>query len=75
MLWQVCALMTLHHVRNLKPLLDDVRRVLRRGGLFIFREHDCHSRANAAVVDIMHGMHYRSWATADHAIFQPSDDW
>ena len=60
------ALMTLHNVRNLKPLLDDVRRVLRPGGLFIFREHDCHSRANAAVVDIMHGMHYRTWAPADH---------
>ena len=62
----VTALMTLHHVRNLKPLLDDVRRVLRPGGLFIFREHDCHSRANAAVVDIMHGMHHRTWAPADH---------
>ena len=45
--------------------------MLRPGGLFIFREHDCHSRANAAVVDIMHGMHFRTWAPADHPNYRP----
>jgi len=61
----VTALMTLHHVRRLKHLLDEVRRVLAPGGLLIIREHDCHSISNSAVVDIMHGMHHRTWAPVD----------
>jgi SAM-dependent methyltransferase len=67
----VTALMTLHHVRHQKPMFDEIRRVLRPGGVLVFREHDCHSRPNAAVLDLMHGIHHRSWAPANHRNYRP----
>jgi SAM-dependent methyltransferase len=62
----VFSLMTLHHVRRQREMLGEVRRVLQPGGLFVFREHDCASEAMAGVLDVMHGLHHRSWAAADH---------
>lgn len=60
----VTCLMTLHHVRNLKHHLDEVCRVLKPGGLFVFREHNCVSAGMADVLDIVHGLHYRVWPAA-----------
>jgi len=67
----VTALMTLHHVRDLKGYLDDVFRVLRPGGLFVIRDHDCVSPLMADVLDVVHGMHFRVWPHSDSPNYKP----
>lgn len=67
----VTALMTLHHIRDLKGYLDEVFRVLRPGGVFVFREHDVRSQLTADVLDFVHGMHFRTWVAQDHPNYRP----
>jgi ubiquinone/menaquinone biosynthesis C-methylase UbiE len=58
----VYALMSLHHVRHLDDMLAEVRRVLKRGGLFIVREHDCRTVEMSLVLDIVHGFYSMVWS-------------
>lgn len=62
----VYSLMTLHHVRHQHEILCEIRRVLKPGGLLLFREHDARTDATSMVFDLMHGLHHRVWSPKDH---------
>lgn len=36
----IISLMTMHHLKNLDNIIGEMRRILKPGGIFIFREHD-----------------------------------
>lgn len=58
----VYALMSLHHIHNAMGTLAEIHRVLKPGGLFIIREHDCTNEDYAAVLDVIHGFYSMVWS-------------
>jgi ubiquinone/menaquinone biosynthesis C-methylase UbiE len=56
------ALMSLHHIPNKCSMLKEIRRILKPGGLFIIREHDCVSNGLALVLDVIHGFYSMVWS-------------
>ncbi len=51
----VTALVALHHIPNVGEVLTEISRVLRKGGLFLIREHDFdHSPSMFAFLDLIH---------------------
>ena len=58
----VISLMVLHHVEELDSLLKEIYRILRPGGFFIIREHDCKPENLAMILDIMHGLYACVWS-------------
>jgi|JI10StandDraft_1071094.scaffolds.fasta_scaffold18702_6 ubiquinone/menaquinone biosynthesis C-methylase UbiE len=67
----VYALMSLHHVRDLTGMLQEIKRVLRPNGVLIVREHDCVSQGLSDVLDIVHGFYSMVWCTPqEHTCFQ-----
>lgn len=53
----VTCLMTLHHVKNIEYLLNEIFRILKPNGILIIREHDLTYNGIAMVFDIMHGLY------------------
>lgn len=58
----VYAFMSLHHIQTAAETLTEVYRVLKPGGLFIIREHDCINDDYAAVLDVIHGFYSMVWS-------------
>lgn len=58
----VISLMTLHHITNVENTLSEVKRILKPGGLFIIREHDCCFPLLSVVIDIQHALYERVWS-------------
>lgn len=58
----VYAFMSLHHIRNVERTLAEVFRVLKPGGIFIIREHDCVTEGLGMVLDIVHGFYSMVWS-------------
>ena len=58
----ILALMSLHHIPNKRLMLDEIKRILKPGGLFIIREHDCVSNGLGLVLDVVHGFYSMVWA-------------
>ena len=58
----VYAFMSLHHIQTVLITLNEIFRVLKKGGLFIIREHDCTSEDYAAILDIIHGFYSMVWS-------------
>lgn len=50
----VSAMMSLHHIQNIEPCLEEIKRVIAPGGYLIIREHDCISYELSVVIDLMH---------------------
>jgi len=50
----ITAMMSLHHVRDIHQLVDEIVRVLKPGGYLIIREHDCWDAADAMIVNLEH---------------------
>lgn len=50
----ITAFMSLHHVKDLKTVLEEIRRTLRPGGVLFIKEHDCWSAGDAMLIDIEH---------------------
>lgn len=57
----ITVFMAMHHFRNLAKMLSEIKRVLKPGGHFIFREHDCDSDDLSDVIDIQHGLFIKVW--------------
>jgi SAM-dependent methyltransferase len=53
----VTAFMTLHHIPNVELIVKEIFRVLKPGGLFFIKEHDCWSTIDCMLVDIEHCVH------------------
>jgi ubiquinone/menaquinone biosynthesis C-methylase UbiE len=52
----VSAFMVLHHIPNLKSTLSEIRRVLKPGGIFILREHDCPNKYIRSIINLEHAI-------------------
>lgn len=50
----IMANMTLHHIEDIRKTISEVHRVLKPGGLFYIREHDCWTAMDAMLIDIEH---------------------
>lgn len=57
----ISILMVLHHVQpeDLDPLLNDISRVMKSGGVLIVREHDINPllRLSTHLIDVLHSFH------------------
>lgn len=53
----VTSMVVLHHVKDLEFVLKEVHRILKPGGYFIIREHDCDSEILKETLDIIHGLY------------------
>ncbi len=50
----VTAFMMLHHVENLDDMLNEINRIIKKGGYFMIREHDAMNYADYMLCDIEH---------------------
>jgi len=50
----VSSFMVLHHVLKLDELLNDIHRVMKKGGVFVIREHDSYDKTYSKYLDIIH---------------------
>ena len=50
----VTCFQSLHHIKNLHSRLDDLSRIIKRGGYLIIREHDCSDDYMRMLIDIEH---------------------
>jgi ubiquinone/menaquinone biosynthesis C-methylase UbiE len=48
---------TLHHVQNLNEFINNVKRVLKKDGLLIIREHNCNKKYFNMLIDIEHELY------------------
>ena len=46
--------MVLHHVKNLKELLTEIKRILKKGGILVIREHDAGTDVQKIIADAEH---------------------
>jgi ubiquinone/menaquinone biosynthesis C-methylase UbiE len=46
----------LHHIENTSTVLKELYRILKVGGIFYIREHDCDSPMTATLIDIEHSL-------------------
>jgi SAM-dependent methyltransferase len=53
----VTAIMSLHHIPDLGPVMAEIIRVLKPGGYLFLKEHDVWSPADCALIDIEHALH------------------
>ena len=53
----VTCTMVIHHMDRPKDTLKDIYRIMKPGGLFIIREHDCNNEYTEIIVDAEHFMH------------------
>jgi ubiquinone/menaquinone biosynthesis C-methylase UbiE len=71
----VYAFMSLHHIRDVERTLEEVHRVLKSGGLFIIREHDCVTEGLALVLDVVHGFYSMVWSNPREKIDFEKEYW
>lgn len=49
---------TLHHIKHdINIYMDGVRKILKKGGLLIIREHNCNEKNFDKLIDIEHGLY------------------
>uniref|UniRef100_A0A0G4FAX2 Methyltransferase type 11 domain-containing protein n=1 Tax=Chromera velia CCMP2878 TaxID=1169474 RepID=A0A0G4FAX2_9ALVE len=61
--------MSLHHAHWRQEVFNEFWRVLKRpGGLLCLREHDVSDEETKAVLDLVHGLHLRVWASDEKAL-------
>jgi ubiquinone/menaquinone biosynthesis C-methylase UbiE len=52
----VSAFQVLHHLQNYKKSISEIHRVLKKGGIFLIREHDCRSVEDSVIIDLEHSV-------------------
>lgn len=50
----ITCFLTLHHVENLDIILNEIYRILKKGGLLVIIEHDCINYFNKLIIEIQH---------------------
>jgi len=58
----VLALMSLHHIHNTEVMISEIQRVLKKGGIFIIREHDSVGTKFPTILDVVHGFYGMVWS-------------
>jgi SAM-dependent methyltransferase len=64
----ITALMSLHHVTNLEQICNEIMRVLKPGGILMYKEHDCWDAYDAMLVDIEHAIYLKEKDDYGHAV-------
>lgn len=52
----ITAFMVLHHTKNLDTMLNEIVRTLKKGAIFIIREHDSFTEFDYIINEIEHGL-------------------
>ena len=47
----------LHHVKKLDKLIEEIKRVLKPGGIILIIEHDSHDDYDNLILDILHSLY------------------
>ena len=50
----ITAFQVFHHVKNIEPMVNELKRVCKPGGLLFVKEHDCHTPGQHMVIDVEH---------------------
>lgn len=60
----VCAMMSLHHMKDVTLWLKEIHRVVKTGGLLLIREHDVltSDKDLNLILDLVHGMYAMVWS-------------
>lgn len=58
----VMMVMSLHHIKNADPMLDEITRVMKPDGVLLLKEHDSWTAFDAMLIDIEHSI----YLYADH---------
>ncbi len=58
----VLALMSLHHIHNIEMMISEIQRVMKKGGIFIIREHDSIGIKFPVILDVVHGFYGMVWS-------------
>jgi ubiquinone/menaquinone biosynthesis C-methylase UbiE len=58
----VTAIMSLHHIKDIKGMMKEIKRVVKPGGYVIIREHDVNSPDFKIILNIMHGLYALVWS-------------
>lgn len=53
----VMIFQTLHHIKNVDAYILEVKRVMKKNGLLIIREHNCDKKYFGKLIDIEHGLY------------------
>jgi ubiquinone/menaquinone biosynthesis C-methylase UbiE len=53
----IMALHSLHHIKDLDDMLNEISRVLKKGGIFVIKEHDCNNENTQLTIDIFHSIY------------------
>ena len=64
----ITALMSLHHVTNLEQICNELTRVLKPGGILMYKEHDCWDAYDAMLIDIEHAIYLKEKDDYGHAV-------
>jgi len=68
----VSAYMVLHHVKNLKLMLDEIHRILKPGGYLIIKEHDALTSLDYMLADVEHAIYEIVYGKSNHQEFEKS---
>lgn len=50
----ITAILTLHHIKELDNFIDEITRILKKGGSLIIIEHNIYDDVEAMIIDIQH---------------------
>ena len=50
----ITCFLTLHHIQNMDLILNEIKRVLKKNGIYIIIEHDCLNYFDNLIIDIQH---------------------
>ena len=76
----ITVFMVLHHIDDIYAFLNEILRVLRKGGILIIREHDVDSIQMKYIIDIQHELYNKVWNKKDNddmpvTNYKSKDDW
>lgn len=69
--------MVMHHIADAQSMLVEIERVLRHGGYFYLKEHDCWNDADAKLIDIEHSAYAYQGEPGDFTVhhYLRAGDW
>jgi ubiquinone/menaquinone biosynthesis C-methylase UbiE len=53
----ITAFQVFHHIEDINDRLQELSRIIKRGGLLVIREHDVNNECTRMIIDIEHSLH------------------
>lgn len=69
----ITAIMSLHHIPSLDPVIAEMIRVLKPGGYIFIKEHDAWTPSDCALIDIEHALHMTISGEIEPGQLPPAD--